>query len=286
MHHQKSFDNDKSTLFIVPTPIGNLSEVSERVIDTLKMVDYIACEDTRVTGKLLNLLNIENRMIQHHKYNEKESTIGIIALLEKGCNVALVSDAGYPLISDPGQDLVKRVTDEGFNVVPISGCSAVLNAVVASGCIVSPFTFIGFLPSSDTSCKKALEQYKDYDMTLVFYESPHRIVKMLNSLLEIFGDRNIALCKELTKKHEEFYRGKCSEVINSLENIKGELVVVVDPKEKSDHLEINLGDITFLVEKRMQNGMSKSDAIKDVSKSLGISKNEIYNHLHNIEVHN
>ncbi len=283
MQRQKSFQNDKPTLYLVPTPIGNLQEMTPRAIEVLKQVDVIACEDTRVTGKLLHHFDIQTRLIQHHNFNEKQSAQGIIDLLSRGENVAVVSDAGYPLISDPGQCLVQMAVEKEFNVVPLSGCNAMLNALVASGCIAQPFAFIGFLPSSTSGCEKMLREYKELPMTMIFYEAPHRIEKMLQSVLNILGDRQIALAREITKKHEEFIRGTCSEVLEHIDNLKGEIVVVVEgvnPKEKPV---INLVDLSSQVEQSMSMGMSKSQAIKEVAKNTGVSKNEIYNQLHTSE---
>ncbi len=282
MLRQKSFQNDKVTLYIVPTPIGNLQEMTPRAIEILKSVDTIACEDTRVTGKLLHHFEIQTRLIQHHNFNEKQSAQGIIDLLDRGENVAIVSDAGYPLISDPGQWLVQKVIEKGYNVVSLSGCNAMLNALVASGCVVQPFAFIGFLPSTTVACQKALDEYKETPMTLVFYEAPHRIEKMLKNILHTLGDRHVVIARELTKRHEEFLRGSCSELLEEIkkEALKGEIVVIVEGISKNEKPEINLMDITSQVNKSIELGMSKSQAIKEVAKNTGISKNEIYNQLH------
>lgn len=280
MRRQKSFQNERPTLFIVPTPIGNLSEMTPRAIETLHQVDVIACEDTRVTGSLLHHFGIETRCIQHHNFNEKQSTKGILELLEKGQNVAIVSDAGYPLISDPGQLLVQEVLEEGYNVVPLSGSSALLSALVASNCISQPFAFIGFLPASQSACKKVLENYKHLEMTMIFYEAPHRIEKMLNAVLEVLGDRKITLARELTKKHEEFLRGQCSEILQEVEGLKGEMVVIVDGFDSKDKPIISFADLSTQVEESISLGMSRSQAIKEVAKLSGVSKNEIYNQLH------
>ena len=171
MNRQKSFENGKSTLYLVPTPIGNLSEMSPRAIEVLQSVDVIACEDTRTSGTLLRHFDIHKRLIACHNFNEENSAKGIVALLEEGNNVALISDAGYPLINDPGQKLVKLATDAGYNVVPVSGPSAFLNALVASGLIAQPFLFVGFLPQGNGEREKKLQEYKSYPMTMVFYET-------------------------------------------------------------------------------------------------------------------
>ncbi len=282
MNRQKSFQNERPTVYIVPTPIGNLKEMTPRAIEVLREVDIIACEDTRVTMKLLSHFNIQARLVQYHNFNEKESTKGILGLLREGKNIAIVSDAGYPLISDPGQVLIREVIEEEFNVVPLSGCNAMLNALVASGCLVQPFAFLGFLPSAKKDCCKALEELKELPMTLVFYEAPHRIEKMLQAILETLGDRQLCLARELTKRYEEFIRGSCSEVLSQIAGVKGEIVVVVQGAQTKNKPEINLGYLSKRVEENIALGMTKSQAIKEVAKQEGVSKNEIYNQLHEV----
>ncbi|WP_078711135.1 16S rRNA (cytidine(1402)-2'-O)-methyltransferase [Anaerorhabdus furcosa] len=268
------------TLYIVPTPIGNLDEMTPRAIEVLKNVDVIACEDTRNSMKLLQYFDIHTRFVQYHNFNEQESSKGLLQLLEQGKNVAVISDAGYPLISDPGQVIVNKAIALGYNVVPLSGCNAMLNALVASGLITQPFTFIGFLPANQKESVKTLNLYKHYPMTLIFYEAPHRIEKMLASVLEALGDRQVCVARELTKKHEEFIRGCCSEVLEEIKGAKGEMVVVVEGFNEELKPAIDMGEITLLVEEAISQGLSKSDAIKAVAKQTGMSKNEIYNYIH------
>ena len=221
MNRQKSFENGLSTLYLVATPIGNLSEMTYRAVETLQSVDCIAAEDTRNTIKLLNHFNINKKLISHHQFNIETSTPKIISLLKEGQNVALVSDAGYPAISDPGYELVHAVIEAGYNVVPISGANACLNALIVSGIAPQPFMFYGFLDHSDKKKKKELEELKKYKETIVFYEAPHRIKKTLSLMLNIFGNRRIALCREITKKHEEITRGTIEEVIEVVDDMKG-----------------------------------------------------------------
>lgn len=268
------------TLYLVPTPIGNLEEMTPRAIEILKNVDIIACEDTRNSMKLLQHFDIHTRFVQYHNFNEQESSNGLIQLLEQGKSVAIISDAGYPLISDPGQVIVSKAIAMGYNVVPLSGCNAMLNALVASGLITQPFAFIGFLSANQRESIKTLRLYEHYPMTLIFYEAPHRIEKMLASLLEVFGDRQVCVARELTKKHEEFIRGSCSEVLEEIKGAKGEMVVVVEGYKQELQPAIDMGEIALLVEEAMNQGMSKSDAIKNVAKQTGMSKNEIYNYIH------
>lgn len=276
MIRQKSFENEQSTLFLVPTPIGNLSEMSDRAIETLKSVDIIACEDTRTSGTLLKHFDIHARLIAYHNFNEESSANGIIELLKDGNDVALISDAGYPLINDPGQKIVTLASNEGFNVVPISGPSAFLNALVASGLVAQPFMFIGFLPQSHNDRVKKLEEYKNYPMTMIFYEAPHRIEKCLKDCLDVFGDRKMTLARELTKLHEEFLRGTISEVLDVVDTLKGEMVIVMDGNHDEPSKDIDMGTLVNMVNASIESGMSTRDAIKDVANKTGISKNKIY----------
>ncbi|MBF1095862.1 MAG: 16S rRNA (cytidine(1402)-2'-O)-methyltransferase [Solobacterium sp.] len=280
MNRQKSFENEKPTLYLVPTPIGNLNEMTPRAIDVLNSVDVIACEDTRNSGQLLKHFGISKRLIAYQNFNEASSTKGIINLLSQGNNVALISDAGYPLINDPGQRVVSEVTALGYNVVPISGCSAFLNALVASGLIAQPFIFIGFLPPSTHDCVKKLRLYQSYPMTLIMYEAPHRIEKMLQSCLDVLGDRHICIARELTKVHEEFIRGTISEILPIASELKGEMVVVIEGNQDDYEKDIDMGQILNMVHTSIESGMSTSAAIKEVAKQTGISKNQIYDLVH------
>ena len=280
MNRQKSFENEKPTLYLVPTPIGNLNEMTPRAIDILNSVDVIACEDTRNSGQLLKHFGISKRLIAYQNFNEASSTKGIINLLSQGNNIALISDAGYPLINDPGQRVVNEVTALGYNVVPISGCSAFLNALVASGLIAQPFIFIGFLPPSTHDCVKKLRLYQSYPMTLIMYEAPHRIEKMLQSCLDVLGDRHICIARELTKVHEEFIRGTISEILPITSELKGEMVVVIEGNQDDYEKDIDMGQILNMVNTSIESGMSTSAAIKEVAKQTGISKNQIYDLVH------
>lgn len=280
MIRQKSFENNMPTLYLVPTPIGNLSEFSERAIQVLKDVDYIAAEDTRNTIKLLNHFEIRTPMISHHEHNTNVAIPKIINMLKDGHNVALVSDAGYPAISDPGAELVKAVIDEGYNVVPISGCNAALDALVVSGITPQPFVFYGFLAHDDKTKKKELEANKNITMTTIYYEAPHRIKKTLSLMLQIFGDRNIALCRELTKKHEEIIRGHISEILDIVNELKGEMVVVVEGGTKIEDEVVFEQSITEHVNEYIAQGMSTKDAIKEVAKIRKVGKNEVYAEYH------
>lgn len=281
MNRQKSFENDNSTLYLVATPIGNLQEMTFRAIDTLKSVQYIAAEDTRNTIKLLNHFEINTKLISHHEHNIQSSIPKIISLLNDGNNVALVSDAGYPAISDPGYELVKEAIQNNINVVPISGSNACLDALIVSGICPQPFMFYGFLDHLDKKKKKELELLKNYKETIVFYESPHRIKKTLNIMLDILGNRNIALCRELTKKHEEIIRGNINEILSIVDELKGEMVIIVEGcQEIEEEIEFDIS-IYDHVNQYIDQGYSTKDAIKEVSKIRNISKNIVYKEFHN-----
>lgn len=276
MNRQKSFENEMPTLYLVPTPIGNLNEMNPRAIEILNKVDVIACEDTRTSGSLLKHFDIHNRLIAYHNFNEESSANGILELLRDGKNIALISDAGYPLINDPGQKIVTLATSEGFNVVPVSGSSAFLNALVASGLVAQPFIFIGFLPQSHSDRVKKLKEYENYPMTMIFYEAPHRIEKCLKDCMEVFGDRKMTLARELTKMHEEFLRGTISEILDVVDELRGEMVIVMDGNYEDKTKAIDMNTIIEMVNASVENGMSTKDAVKDAAKKTGISKNRIY----------
>lgn len=280
MYRQSSFKNDKASLYLVPTPIGNLGEMTIRSIEVLKSVNYIACEDTRNTIKLLNHFDIKAKLISHHEHNLHVAIPKILHLLEEGENIAIVSDAGYPAISDPGYELVKAVIDASYNVVPISGCNAALDALVVSGIAPQPFMFYGFLSHENKNKKKELEELKNQMMTIVFYEAPHRIKKTLTVMLEILGDRHIALCRELTKKHEEIIRGTISEVLEICDDLKGEMVIVVEGAKEIVEEEVFEQSIKEHVQSFVDKGMSAKDAIKEVAKIRKLKKNHVYEEYH------
>ncbi|CAH2760643.1 16S rRNA (cytidine(1402)-2'-O)-methyltransferase [Erysipelothrix amsterdamensis] len=278
MIKQQSFKNEKPTLFLVATPIGNLNEMTPRAIEILKTVDIIAAEDTRNARKLCSHFEINTKMISHHMHNEQESTKGIIDLLESGMNIGLVSDAGYPLISDPGQTLVRDVIAAGYNVVPISGSSAFLNALVASGLIVQPFAFMGFMEHKEGQLKKQLIQNKDLPMTTIYYLSVHKLEKTLEIVYDVLGNRKICLVREITKMHEEFIRGTVTEVMESVETIKGEFVIVIEANTEVS--EVSFDDLIIRIKEQINAGNSVSRSISSVAKENGVSKNELYSYYH------
>ena len=279
IQRQKSFEEGGPVLYLVPTPVGNLNEMTPRAVEVLNSVDVIACEDTRNSGQLLKHFGIHKRLIACQNFNEESSANGIVKLLEEGNTVALISDAGYPVISDPGQRVVFDVREAGYRVIPLSGCSAFLNALVASGLVVQPFIFIGFLPSSENDRKKKLVDYANYPMTLVFYEAPHRIAKTLRDMEEVLGDRRCVIARELTKLHEEFLRGSISELREVADDLKGEMVIVVGGCSQQEE---TYSDETLMkmVEEAVQSGISRSKAVKDVASKTGVSKNRIYALVH------
>lgn len=267
--------NRKATLFLVATPIGNLSEASPRVIETLKNVAVIACEDTRNSLKLLTHFDIHTRMISYHNFNEEESSAGIIKLLEEGSDVALISDAGYPLISDPGYELVDRVIKAGYDIVTVSGPNAALNALVASGLDTRHYLFYGFLNAKTSQARKELEELKRFPYTMIFYEAPHRIEKTLKIMLEVFGNRRAVLARELTKLHEEYHRGSLEELCG-LHELKGEMVVLIEGFQEEER-KPDMAELIAEVEKLIADGLKTKEAAGKVAKEYGVSKNEVYN---------
>lgn len=284
---QRSFSSDSAKLYLVATPIGNLDDITLRAIETLKMVDYIACEDTRVTLKLLNHLDIKKPLISYHEHNKETAGMGIIKKLQDGYNVALVSDAGTPCISDPGHELVRMAIDYGIDVVPVPGPSAVITALITSGIAPQPFTFIGFLDHRKSEKRKQLEALKYHPYTMVFYESPHRFRETIAMMSEIFGERTVAICRELTKKYEEIYRGLVNDVNAYYEEIKGEIVIVVEATEHPQVPNTTLLEELAISEKvdyyMNELGLSKSEAIKRVAEETGLAKREVYNYYHRQE---
>lgn len=272
---QQTYTNNKPTLYLVATPIGNLEEMTFRSINILKSVKLIACEDTRNTKILTNHYNIVTPLISYHKYNEKAMCEKLLYTLENEGDVALVSDAGYPLISDPGSILVESVIEKGYNVTTISGPCAFLNALVASNMNLSSFTFIGFLDAKSSSRRKQLSSLKDKTETLIFYESVHRIKETLEDMLEVLGDRKATLARELTKKFEEYTRDNLSEIIKSLDEFsKGEFVIVVEgnkEEKKIDEEEI-IDEVNNLVIK----GERSKVAAEIVANKYNLKKNYVY----------
>lgn len=278
---------EKGTLYIVGTPIGNLGDITLRAIETLKSVDIILAEDTRQTLKLLNHLKITKHSISYHRHNEDEKIDEVVALLDEGKNIALVSDAGMPRISDPGESLIKYLKQNGYSVTVVPGVTALTTAVAMSPVDSETFTFEGFLPMRPTRRRERLEKLKYETRLMVFYEAPHKILNTLKDLYKYLGDRNICIARELTKVHEECLDTTLKEAIATIEEngIKGEIVLLVEGNKAGDiELEnkkmVESGESTLtnkeLVEKYVLDGMTKKEAIKQVAKKRGLNKNEVY----------
>ncbi|MEG0841440.1 MAG: 16S rRNA (cytidine(1402)-2'-O)-methyltransferase [Erysipelotrichaceae bacterium] len=286
MIRQKSFEEAVPTLYLVATPIGNLDEMTPRAIEILNTVDIIAAEDTRNTIHLLTHFNIKSKLVAHHMHNEKESAKGLLKYLEEGKSVAVVSDAGYPLISDPGLMVTQLVIEAGYHVVPISGANAMLNALVASGLSAQPFLFYGFLKTAIKDKTKELIECKKYPQTIIFYEAPHRLRKTLEVMNEVLGNRKMCLARELTKKHEEFIRGTILEIIEIADECKGEMVLVVEGCKEEKEMAMPMPLIHEKVNFYISEGCSTNEAIKRVAKEQGMSKNEIYRDYHDQNILN
>lgn len=257
-------------IYFCATPIGNIEDISLRAIETLKSVDIIACEDTRVSLKLLNKYDIKKKLISYHKFNEAQVSEEIIQLAREN-DIAIISDAGMPVISDPGEVLIKKLIEEEIEFTVVPGANAGLSALLLSGLDSEHFLFYGFLEQKASARKKELESLKDFPFTLIFYESPHRVKSMLEDLLDIFGDRQISVSREITKLFEETKRGKVREILASEIKEKGEFVIVVDKAEEKE--EVNIQEI---LRDRINSGMKKSQAVKEIAKEYNISKNELY----------
>lgn len=271
------------TLYLVATPIGNLDDITFRGINTLREVDFIAAEDTRQTLKLLNHFEIKKPLLSYHEHNKYEVGPKIIERILKGESVALVTDAGTPGVSDPGEDLVKLAIENYINVVHIPGASAFLYALIVSGLSTEKFVFEGFLNRESKQRRERLEFLKNETRTMIFYEAPHRLIKTLNDLFENFGDRKIAICRELTKRYEEITRCTLSEAIEiyNEKEPKGEYVLVLEGKSKEEieeekRQEFQEIDISEHIQKYIDEGLSKKDAIKKVAKERGLKKSEVY----------
>ena len=274
---QKSYDN-RPTLYLIATPIGNMEDITYRAINILKNVSVIFSEDTRVTNQLLSYYNIKNKLISSHQYNEKENIDKLLKYLNDGQDVGLVTDRGTPIISDPGYYLAQAAINNNYNVVSIPGATAFVSALITSNIEAQPFTFIGFLNSKQSKRRKELENLKNHKYTLIFYESPHRLIDTLNDMLKIMGNRNIAISREITKKFEEIYRGTISDVINELEVVKGEFVIVVEGnKDVNDFSNLSILEHVDLY---IKNGYDAKEAIKKVAHERKLNKNEVYREYH------
>ena len=275
---QKSYDGVQS-LYLIPTPIGNMEDMTYRAVKTLEMVDVIFCEDTRVTQNLLTYFNIKKKLISLHDHNEDVVKDKVLSFLEDKKNVGIVTDRGTPIISDPGYKTVKYVSDKGYNVIALPGACAFVPALIASGLSPQPFLFYGFLDSKYEKRKKELEKLKFNTNTIIFYEAPHRILKTMELMLEVFGDREVSLSREISKKYESVYRGNISLLLPTLEGIKGEFVIVVSGNNEDELLKEDKS-IVEQVEFYIKNDMSVMDAIKMVARDNNMKKSDVYDEYH------
>lgn len=266
-------------LYLVATPIGNLDDITLRAIKILKEVDFIAAEDTRHSLKLLNHLEISKPLISYHRHNEDVKSELLIEKLLDNKNIALITDAGTPGISDPGEEIVKLAIENNIKIVPIPGACAFVNALICSGLDTAEFTFIGFLPLNKKNRREKLDKVKNCNTTSILYEAPHKLLSTLKDLSEILENRKIVLARELTKIHEEFIFGTANELLEKLENPKGEFVILI---EKSNNSEINNSDLLNSLSLKEhydfyeKQGLEKNEIIKKVAKDRNVRKNEIY----------
>ncbi|WP_105207210.1 16S rRNA (cytidine(1402)-2'-O)-methyltransferase [Streptococcus suis] len=286
MKVQKSFKGQTSfgSLFLVPTPIGNLQDMTFRAIQTLKDVDMIAAEDTRNTGLLLKHFEIETRQISFHEHNAHEKIPVLIDWLKSGQSIAQVSDAGLPSISDPGHDLVKAAIAEDIPVVALPGASAGITALIASGLAPQPHIFYGFLPRKAGQQKDFFQEKRAYPETQIFYESPYRVADTLENMLSVYGDRQVTVVRELTKLYEEYQRGTISEVLDYLNDnpLKGECLLIVAGAGEEEMPSAEDVDLKAEVEKEIAAGRKPNQAIKEVAKRYQLKKQEVYDVYHGL----
>lgn len=274
---QKSYDG-KNAVYLIPTPIGNRDDITMRTVHIFEEVDVIFSEDTRVTLELLRFLNIQKPLVASHKFNEQTNKEKLLQFLEEGKNVGIVTDRGTPIISDPGSILTETAIENGYHVIALPGPTAFVPALIASGLSATHFYFIGFLNSKESKRKKELEEIRNIPDTLIFYEAPHRILKTLENIREVLGNRKISISREITKKFEEIYRGTVEDVMEEIKGAKGEMVIVVEGNKE----EPTFDDLTIIehVHLYIKEGISKKDAIKNVARDRNIPKSEVYHIYH------
>lgn len=270
---QNSYKNEKGNLYIVPTPIGNLKDITYRAVEVLQSVDAIFAEDTRVTIQLLNNLGIKNKVYSCHKFNEEKVSGSVINLLNNKNNIAIVTDRGTPLISDPGNVVVENVINAGYNVIALPGACAILPALNMSNISSEKFLFYGFLSSKDSQSLEELSMLKNINFTIVLYEAPHRLYKTLQKILQILGNRRISISREISKLHEEVFRGTVNEALEFYTDVKGEIVIVIEKGKQVNDYDKALFEVKELVNL----GVTSKNAIKKVSKDYNVSKNLLYN---------
>ena len=273
---QKSYD-DSPSLYLVPTPIGNMEDITIRSLNVLKSVDIILCEDTRESSKLLKYYDINKKLISCHEYNEDSIKNTVVKLLKDGNNIALITDQGSPVISDPGFIVAKEVINSGYNVISLPGATAFVPALSSSGLNPSPFLFYGFLNAKSSKQKKELEKLKNYDFSIIFYEAPHRIKNTLANMLEVLGDRKICIGREISKRFEEYHRDNISNIIDICDSFKGEMVIICEGNYNTAlYNDLSIIDHVNLYAK----DMSVNEAIKLVAKERNIAKSIVYKEYH------
>lgn len=273
---QKSYDG-RPSLYLVPTPIGNLDDITLRAINILNSVEVIFSEDTRVTLTLLNHLNIKKKILSAHEHNEDQARKKMLSYLDNGFSIAMVTDRGTPIISDPGYKCAQYIIDKGYNVVGLPGPTALIPALITSGIEPHPFLFYGFTSNKGSKRRKELQLLKTYPFTIIFYETPHRLNEMLTDLLNIFGNRKISVSREISKTYEEIYRGNIDEIIHDTAEAKGEFVIVVEGNKEEIVYEMSpIEHVKHLISE----GTSEKDAIKMVAKMQNVDKNELYKEYH------
>ena len=274
---QSSYDG-RGSLYLIPTPIGNLDDITIRALNTLKMVDIILCEDTRETGKLLKKYDIKKRLVSCHEFNEEKVKSVVVDDLKNGLNIGLVTDQGTPIISDPGYIVVKEVIANNLNVISLPGATAFVPALTSSGIYPSRFLFYGFLNAKDSKQKTELQSLKNLKCTMIFYEAPHRLKNTLTNMLNVLGDRNISISREISKIHEEILRDKISNLIDVADSLKGEFVLVVD----GNHDVVDYSEMSIIehVKLYVDDGMDEKEAIKLVAKERQIAKSIVYKEYH------
>ena len=267
-----------SKLYVVGTPIGNLSDFSPRAVETLKSVDFIAAEDTRVTLKLLTHFGIQKPLVSYYEHNLREKGEYILERIESGESCAIVTDAGMPCISDPGEDLVRLCAERGIEINVVPSPTAAMSALAISGLPTSRFSFEGFLSVTKKQRQAHLDEIKNFRRTLIFYEAPHKLIYTLEDLLANLGDRRISLCRELTKIHEEVLRGRISDMLSYYKERtpKGEYVLVVEGAQEAEEKTITIDEAVAVAKQLIDSGIKTSEACKEAAKKTGFSKSEIY----------
>ena len=275
---QKSYKEDKSNLYLIPTPIGNLEDITLRSIKMLEKVDFLLCEDTRVTAELLKHLKISKKLIHSDDHNESKLKDMVVEKLKEGYNIGLVTDRGTPIISDPGYKIVEHITSLGFSVISLPGATAFVPALTASGIEPAPFLFYGFLNSKENKRLQELKTLEKLPYTIIFYEAPHRLKTTLENMLEVFGNRKICVSREISKLYEEYIRDTISDIIPLADTLKGEFVIVVEGnKQTEDYSSLTIEEHVNLY---IEDGMKPNDAMKMVAKERNTSKSIIYKEYH------